>query len=230
MRKISLAITMAVLAGSGCSDEGKKRLALQEIGLQASALMQKSEVPRDQAHFDQITLVVGAPQDPWGNPYVYERLSVRKIRISAKGRDAQLGTPDDVAQEFELPSGSGLEGWSVTRADGVLAIKSPDGSRTFWVTQRDAGHEQITDYWLGDAGGNAAKPARTKTIDTEKIRRSVTLRKWSNDARYLTFRESDSPTRPDGNDTKETLVTLDTTNGQEIDAATLPADMVWTEY
>jgi hypothetical protein len=230
MRKISLAIAVAVLAGSGCSDEGKKRLALQEIGLQANALMQKSEVPRDQAHFDQITLVVGSSEDPWGNGYVYERLSVRKIKISSKGRDAKLGTPDDVAQEFELPSGSGLEGWSVVRPDGVLAIKSPEGSRTFWVTQRDAGRDQITDYWLGDAGGNAEKPARTNTIDTEKIRRSVSLRKWSNDGRYLTFRESDSPTRPDGNDTKETLVTLDTTNGQEIDAATLPADMVWTEY
>lgn len=230
MRKISLAVMAAALVASGCSDEGKKRLALQEIGLQASALMQKSTVPRDQAHFDEITLVVGSPEDPWGHPYVYERLSVRKIKISAIGRDAKLGTPDDVFQEFELPSGSGLEGWSVMRPDGVLAIKSPEGSRTFWVTQRDAGTNQITDYWLGDAGGNAEKPARTKTIDTEKIRRSVTLRKWSNDGRYLTFRESDSSTRPDGNDTKETFVTLDTTNGDEVDASTLDAELVWTEY
>ena len=231
MRKTPLAVMAAALvAASGCNDAGKKRLALQEIGLQAGALMQKNAVPRDQAQFDELTLVVGSPQDPWGNAYVYERLSVRKIRISAMGRDAKLGTPDDVAQEFELPSGSGLEGWSVKRPDGVLAIKSPEGSHTFWVTQRDAGTSQITDYWLGDAGGNAEKPVRTKTIDTEKIRRSVTLRKWTNDGRYLTFRESDSPTRPDGNETKETFVTLDTTNGEEIDASTLDAKMVWTEY
>lgn len=231
MRMLSLAIVATlILAVSGCSDEGKKRLALQEIGLQANVLMAKNDVPRDQAQFDQLTLVVGTPQDPWGHPYVYERLSVRKIRISAMGRDAQLGTADDVAQDFELPSGSGLEGWSVMRPDGVLAVKSPDGSRTFWVTQRDAGTEQITDYWIGDAGGNAAKPVRTKTLDTEKTRRSVTIRKWSNDGRYVTFRETDSPTRPDGNETKETLVSLDATNGQEIDASTVAADMVWTEY
>ena len=229
MRSLSLAVLLALLV-TGCSDEGKKRMAMQEIGLQANVLMAKNDVPRDQAQFDQLTLVVGTPADPWGNPYVYERLSVRKIRISAKGRDAQLGTADDVAQDFELPSGSGLEGWSVTRPDGVLAIKSPEGSHTFWVTQRDAGTDQITDYWLGDAGGNAAKPVRTKTLDTEKSRRSVSLRKWSNDGRYLTFRETDSPTRPDGNETKETLVSLDTTTGQEIDASTLAADMVWTEY
>ena len=232
MRTLTLAIIPAMLAtlAAGCGDEGKKRLALQEIGLQANVLMAKNDVPRDQAQFDQLTLVVGAAQDPWGNAYVYERLSVRKIRISAMGRDAKLGTPDDVAQDFELPSGSGLEGWSVMRPDGVLAIKSPEGSRTFWVTQKDAGTEQITDYWLGDAGGNAAKPARTRTIDTEKVRRSVSLRKWSNDGRYLTFRETDSPTRPDGNETKETLVSLDATTGAEIDASTLAADMVWTEY
>ena len=229
MRKLTLAILLAGLA-SGCSDEGKKRTALMEIGLQANVLMAKNDVPRDQAQFDQLTLVVGTPADPWGNPYVYERMSVRKIRISAKGRDAQLGTADDVAQDFELPSGSGLEGWSVTRPDGVLAIKSPDGNRTFWVTQKDAGTEQITDYWIGDAGGNAAKPVRTKTIDTEKIRRSVTIRKWSNDGHYVTFRETDSPTRPDGNETKETMVSLDATNGQEVVATTLAADLVWTEY
>lgn len=230
MRKLALAIVPCVLLVAGCSDEGKKRLALQEIGLQANVLMNKNEVPRDQAQFDEITIVTGTPQDPWGRPYVYERLSVRKIKISSQGRDAKLGTPDDVAGEFELPSGSGLEGWSVKRPDGVLAIKSPEGSRTFWVTQKDAGAEQITDYWVGDAGGNAAKPIRTKTLNTEESRRSVTLRKWSNDGQYLTFRDSDSPTRPDGHDTKATMVTIDAATGKEVDEASLPATLAWTEY
>ena len=229
MRKL-LALVPCVLLAAGCSDEGKKRLALQEIGLQANVLMSKNQVPRDQAQFDEITIVTGTPADPWGRPYVYERLSVRKIKISSQGRDAKLGTPDDVASEFELPSGSGLEGWSVMRPDGVQAIKSPEGSHTFWVTQKDAGASQITDYWIGDGGGNAEKPVRTKTVNTEEVRRSVSLRKWSNDGRYVTFREYDSATRPDGNAAKETLVTLDATNGQEVDAASIPATVAWTEY
>lgn len=226
---LSLALSLS-LGASGCSDEGKKRLALQEIGLQAGVLMQRSAVPRDQTHFEELTLVVGAPKDPWGNPYAYERLSVRKIRISAKGRDGRLGTEDDVAQEFELPSGSGLEGWSVTRPDGVLAIKSPDSRRTFWVTQRDAGRDQVTDYWIGDAGGNAVKPVRTKSVRIDDFRRGVTLRRWSNDGRYLTFKENDSPSRPDLHETRETFVTLDATTGAEVDAASLPAELAWTEY
>ena len=230
MRKALMAFPMmAALAASGCSDEGKKRLAAQEIGLLATALMQKNAVPRDQQQFDELTLVVGAEKDPWGYPYAYERLAVRKIRISARAGDGKLGTPDDLSQEFELPSGAGLEGWSVMRPDGIQAIKSPEGSRTFWVTQKDAGTAQITDYWLGDAGGNAAKPVRSQTVDTEDIRRGVTLRKWSNDGRYLTFKETDSPIRAD-NDTKERMITLDATTGKEVDAASLPAEVAWTEY
>lgn len=229
MRKALMAAAAAALVLTGCSDEGKKRLATQEIGLLATALMQKNTVPRDQAHFQELTLVVGSQNDPWGHPYAYERLAVRKIKISAPGRDGQTGTPDDVAQEFELPSGSGLEGWSVTRPDGIQAIKSPDGKHTFWTTQRDAGKEQITDYWIGDAGGNAAKPFRTKTLVIDEYRRGVTLRKWSSDGRYVTFKETDSPIRMDG-ETRETMVTVDATNGQEVDAASLPAELAWTEY
>ena len=232
MRKTVLgAVVVAVAAVSfGCNDEGKKRLALQEIGVQAGVLMQKNVVPRDQAHFDEITLVAGTPEDPWGHPYVYERVSVRKVKLSSKGRDAQTGTPDDVTQEFELPSGSGLEGWSVKRPDGIVAIMSPERSRTFWVTQRNAGRDQITDYWIGDAGGNAEKPARTKSVSTDEFLRGVTLQKWSNDGHYLTFKETDSPSRPDLSETKQTFVTLDATTGKEVDASTLPAELEWTEY
>ena len=224
-----MAAAAALLATTGCSDEGKRRLATQEIGLLATALMQKNVVPRDQQQFEEITLVVGSQSDPWGHKYAYERLAVRKIKISSTGRDGKLGSEDDVSQEFELPSGSGLEGWSVTRADGIQAIKSPEGSRTFWTTQRDAGNQQITDYWIGDAGGNAAKPFRTKTLVIDEFRRGVTLRKWSNDGRYVTFKETDSPIRMDG-ETRETMVTVDATNGQEVDAASLPAELAWTEY
>lgn len=224
-----MAAAAAALTVSGCSDEGKKRLATQEIGLLAMALMQRNVVPRDQQQFEEITLVVGSQNDPWGHPYAYERLAVRKIKISSTGRDGKLGTEDDIAQEFELPSGAGLEGWSVMRPDGIQAIKSPDGSRTFWTTQRDAGKEQITDYWIGDAGGNAEKPFRTKTVVIDEVRRGVTLRKWSSDGRYVTFKEMDSPIRMDG-ETRETMITVDATTGQEIDAASVSAELAWTEY
>src|SRR5579859_62838 len=156
---IRRAVVPALLAlAAGCStDTAKSIQAKQEIGSLTGVLMQKNTIPKDQAEYEQLTAVVGAPNDPWGNPYVYERQGTRKIRISSKGPDGKLGTPDDVFADFEFPSGVGLDALQVKLPDGTLALKSPDGKKTFWTVQKDAGAEQVTQYFVGDGSGKIGR-------------------------------------------------------------------------
>ncbi len=218
---------IALLQACMRSDSDKSVKALQEIGLLSGVLMQKNVVPKDQADFEEHTRVAGAANDPWGAPYQMERVAMRTIKIYSKGPDGKPGTPDDITQEFTFPTGAGLEGMKVTRDDGVEAIKSPDGSKTFWTTQKDVGANQITDYWIGDATAKAEKPVRSQTVNTDDFRRGVTLVKWSKDGRYLVVKDLDSSSRPDA-DSRSTLVTLDTTNGKVVESE--PANVEWMEY
>src|SRR5687768_5536161 len=136
MRKLAI---LVLVAGAACAkgDADKARKALQEVGLLSGVLMQKGTVPKDQADFEQQTHVAGAAKDPWGNRYQMTRTGMRTIRIFSMGPDAKPETTDDIGGDFTFPTGAGLEGMKVTRADGVEAIKSPDGAKTFWTTQKD---------------------------------------------------------------------------------------------
>ena len=40
------------------------------------------------------------PQDPWSNPYHYERLAPKEYRIRSGGPDGQPGTADDIMEEI----------------------------------------------------------------------------------------------------------------------------------
>ena len=151
----------------GANNAQKTMHATQDNGVMAQALVNKNSIPHDQAEFDQITVIAGAPTDPWGAPYVYDRLSTRKVRISSKGPDGQVGTADDVVKEFEFASGMGLDNLEVKRPDGTVAIKSPNGKLAFWTTSRDVGNQQITDYWIGDATANAKSPIKTAKVGTD---------------------------------------------------------------
>lgn len=226
----SLAL-LAALAASGCTDDSAKiTRARQEIGIQSGVLMNKTEVPKDQAAFDKMTAVAGCPEDPWGRPYAYERLGTRKIRISSKGRDGKLGTPDDVAEEFTFPTGSGLEEISVVREDGTRAIKSPDGKRTFWTTQKEVDGNQITEWWIGDEKAVAAKPVKSDTLSDE-WRRNVTLSRWTKDGRVLELRDTVMPSRPDGSATKESRILMDVATAKVVGTDAAPADAsAWIEY
>ena len=222
-------LVIASLAAAACSksDADKSVKAMQEIGLLSSVLMQKSVVPKDQADFENITRVAGAANDPWGARYQMERTGIRTIRIYSMGPDGKPDTGDDVGQDFTFPTGAGLEGMKVTRDDGVEAIKSPDGGKTFWTTQRDVGAKQITDYWIGDAEGKAEKPIRSETVNTDDYRRGVTLVKWSADGKYLVVKDYDGSTRPDA-ESREKVVTLEATTGKVLESE--PANVEWTEY
>ena len=215
---------------SGCqSDTAKIEKARREIALQAETLMAKGEVPKDTARFRELTQVAGSAADPWGRTYLFERSSTRSFTIGSPGPDGVPGNGDDLREEFTFPSGSGLEDLKVVRADGVEAIKSPEGARTFWTTSRNLGSDQIVDYWIGDATANAEKPVRSETVDTDSFRRSVTLSRWSKDGKFLTFKDQDAGARPDSV-SATTAVTIDASTGKVVDAATLPADLEWLDY
>jgi hypothetical protein len=217
---------------SACADEtAKKERARTEIGIQAGQLMNTTNVPRDQAAFDKATAIAGCPEDPWGHPYAYERLGTRKIRISSKGKDGKLGTPDDVAEDLTFPTGSGLEDLSILRDDGARAIKSPDGKRTFWTTQKtDDKGNQVTDWWLGDEKAVAAKPVKTDSVDDE-WRRNVTLIRWSKDGRFVDVKDVVLPNRPDGSSPKEARILMDVTTAKVVGTSAAPSDSsAWLEY
>lgn len=231
MRKLALVAGVVALAAVGCNDQKKIEDARKEISLLAKVLMSKNTVPKDQADFVELTRVAGSADDPWGARYRYRRdeNGIRKIRIYSLGPDGKDATADDVAEEYTFPTGTGLEEYLVQRADGVKAIRSPDGTRTFWTTERMVGTDQIVDYWVGDAAAGAEKPIRSQTVDTNDFRRGVTLVRWSRDSRFVTIREIDGATRPD-NETEQRDVTIDATTGEEVGADALPAELAWLEY
>lgn len=215
---------------SGCqSDAAKFEKARREIALLAETLVGKNEVPKDTARFRELTQVAGSANDPWSRPYQFERSGTRSFTISSVGPDGLPGNGDDLREEFTFPSGTGLEDLKITRPDGVEAIKSPDGSRTFWTTTKNLGGDQIVDYWIGDATANAEKAVRSETVDTDSFRRSVTLSRWSKDGKYVTFKDQDAGARPDAVSTT-TTVTIDAETGKVVDAAALPADLAWLDY
>ncbi len=223
-------LAVLVLVAAGCNTAGKSDLARKEIGLQASVLMSKGVVPGSQAHFDELTEVAGCPKDPWGAPYVYERLGIRQIRIASKGPDGQYRTQDDVSEDLTFPSGSGMEDYTVVRVDGIKAIRSPNGEKTFWTTERDVENEQLIDYWIGDAAGVSEKPFRSQTVNSNDWRRAVTLARWSRDGRYLAFREVDVARRPDLGENKDVTRTVEVATGTELDSGAVPANAEWMEY
>lgn len=227
----SAALVAASLLAAGCQDENAKiSRAHQEIGIQAGVLMKTTTVPKDQADFDKLTAVAACPADPWGNPYVYERQEIRKIRISSKGKDGKLGTPDDVFDGFTFPTGSGLESMTITRADGARAIKSPDGAHTFWTTQKMDGDNQITEYWLGDGKADATKPLKTDKLDSD-WRRAVTLTRWTKDGKFAQLHDTVMPTRPDGTSNRDADLVVDVANGKlVVGTSGVPADASWVEY
>ncbi|HVO29158.1 MAG TPA: type II secretion system protein GspG [bacterium] len=227
---LAAASILALAATAGCHDDSAKiSRARQEIGIQAGVLMNSTTVPKDQADFDKLTAVAGCPEDPWGAPYAYERLAMRKIRISSKGKDGKLGTPDDVSEEFTFPTGSGAEEVTITRADGTKALKSPDGAHTFWTVQKIDGDDQTIEYWIGDAKADAAKPFKTEKLNGD-WRRSVTLAKWTKDGRFVQLHEVVMPSRPDGSDNKETDVVVDVAGAKLAEASAVPADASWIDY
>lgn len=230
MRVRPVVIPALLALAAGCStDTAKSIQAGQEIGSLTGVLMSKNAIPKDQAEYESLTAVVGAPNDPWGNPYVYERLGTRKIRISSKGPDGKLGTPDDVSKEFEFPSGVGLESLTLKLADGSQALKSPDGKRAFWTVQKDVGADQVTQYFVGDGSGKAKAPVKTAKVVIDDYRRGVTLMKWSNDGRYLVWKDFDSSNRPDAQ-SRESTVAWDSVASKEIDQSKLDPKLEWTEY
>lgn len=214
-----------------CQDDGAKAFrAKQEIQIQSQVLMNKADVPRDQAAFDKMTAVAGCPEDPWGHPYVYERLGVRKIRISSMGRDGKLGTADDVPVELTFPSGSGLEELTIARPDGSSALKSPDGKHTFWVDQKSSGDNEVTELWIGDSKAAAAKPMKSDSLDSD-WRRSVSLTRWSKDGRFLDLKDVVTPSRPDGSATKESRLLIDVAGAKVVGTSQVPSDAsAWMEY
>ena len=228
MRKVLLLALGAAVIAAGCNDDAAKaNTARQEIGVQTGVLMQKNVIPKDQAAFDDVTKVAGCPTDPWGHPYVYDRIAFRKIKVRSLGPDGKKDTPDDVIVDLEFPPGTGLADMTVTRPDGTAATKSPDGKHTFWTTQKEVGAQQVTDYWLGDGSANAKSPFKTDKVNVDDYRRGVTLVRWSEDGRYLTYKDSDSASRPDGQ-SKETTTTVDVTTGKEVAAP--PSTVAWIDY
>lgn len=224
-------LAVAALLVTGCQDQASLATkARREIGIQSGVLMTKSDVPKDQAAFDTMTVAAGCPEDPWGNPYKFERLGIRKIRISAMGRDGKLGTPDDVAEEFTFPTGSGLEELTVTREDGVHAVRSPDAKHTFWFTSKEVGDDQITEVWIGDEKAQAAKPVKTDKLGSD-WRRNVTLTRWSKDGRILELKDVVLPSRPDGSSSRESRILYDVTTAKVVGTSEAPSDAsAWTEY
>src|SRR5690242_18002997 len=122
MRKALWMVPAALVAVAGCNDDASKaETARREIGVQTNVLMGKNVIPKDQTAFDDVTKIAGCPTDPWGHPYVYERLAFRKIRVSSMGPDGKKGTPDDVVVDLEFPPGTGLADMTVKLADGTEA-------------------------------------------------------------------------------------------------------------
>lgn len=221
---------LAALMAAGCDQTPKKiDLARKEIGVQSDALVAKNKMPKDQAEFDELTKVAGCPTDPWGVPYVFTKTGMRQFKISSKGPDGKNETADDISADFEFPSGYGLENLQVKRPDGTIAVKSPNEQKTFWTVQKQAGSDQITEYWIGDAAANAKAPAKTAKVGVDDYARAVSLTRWTEDGRYLVYRDVDSASRPDVK-SKETLGAFDTTTGKELDPKTLSTSLAWVDY